>query len=211
MSSTLILGGLKSISGNSSKPSQEGPMSKSNFLLKILESNPEISRLANYEKMCKLTDQLYVICPDYCCGEFWESRPQFCCKNNFKPIRNLFFFLLIGFVILFATIMIYLLTEIISSIFITRKLKELEERDPSALANDIKAIVRGLILSSDETSLDDESSIDNEFVHRKNTRPKRHFLKKHSQSFKDMTKKNSSRRLAKSKSEHSKLENRGEG
>lgn len=189
-----------------SEPSQEGPESETSFLIEILKSNPEILRLANNEKMCKLTDEHYLVCPDYCCGEFWESQAQFCCKNNFKPIRSLFFFLLVGFVILFATIIIYLFTEIASSIFITRKMKELEERDPTALANDIKAIVREF-LSSDETSLDDESSIDNDFVRRTTSRPKKILLNRHSQSFKDMSKKNSSRRLARSKSAHPKSEN----
>lgn len=164
---------------------------------KVFGNHPEISRLANYEKLCKMTDQVYVICPEHCCGEFWESQPQFCCKNNFKPIRNLFFSLLISFVVLFSTIIIYLFTEIISSVFITRKLKELQEGDSTALAHDIKAIVRDF-LSSDETSIDEESSIDNEIVHRSTLRPKRHWLVKHSQSFKDMSKKR--RRTSKSRS-----------
>lgn len=164
-------------------------------LVGFLESNPQISRLANYEKLCKLKNQLYVICPDYCCGEFWESQPQFCCKNNFKPIRNLFFFLLISFAVLFATIIMYLFVEIVSSVFITRKMKEFEAMDSTTLPNSFQAVIRDL-LSTGETSLDEESSLDNESAYRATTKPKRHLLFKHSQSFKEMSKKSIYRRNA---------------
>lgn len=188
MSSTSLSNGSLDSIGGSEGITHRVYASETADLYRVFGYDHEISKLANYEKLCKLTDQIYVICPEHCCGEFWESQPQFCCKNNFKPIRNLFFSLLIGFLVLFATIVTYLFTETISSVFITRKLKELQEGDPTALAHDIKAIVRDF-LSSDETSIDEENSIDNEILHRSVLRPRRHWLVKHSQSFKDMSKK----------------------
>lgn len=74
-------------------------------------SKSGIAKLINHERLCKLEKNNYLVCRDYCCGEFWESRGAFCCDNNFKPTRNLFFYLLICFVTLIVTIIAYLLVE----------------------------------------------------------------------------------------------------
>lgn len=143
---------------------------------------------ASNERLCRLRDQVYVICPQFCCGEFWESSSQFCCPNNFKPIRYLFFYLLTAFVTLFATVVIYLIVEVMVGHSISTELEGL-----FAISNSIR--------SSEGTNLDDDSSLDEflDAVIRSESRHDKQLLNRHSQSFKDMSKMNSMKRLAKRK------------
>lgn len=119
--------------------------------------------------MCKIDENTYVICSNHCCGEFWESAPKFCCPYNFKPIRNIFFFLLISFLALFTTILIYMLVE---SFINARILK---------LLNQLKIKTETRVAESVDSSLDEDSVMDDVVL-----RPHR-VMFKHSQSFKDMS------------------------
>lgn len=91
-----------------------------------LRLNPKLVSLANSERLCKINDNLYVICREYCCGEFWESGAAFCCSNNFKPMRNLFTFLLTALVGLFAALIIILLVESTIKYVVMSKISSLE-------------------------------------------------------------------------------------
>lgn len=155
-----------------------------NRINELLRSNPGLVSLANYERLCKLKDSFYVICQDYCCGEFWESSPPFCCSNNFKPLRNLFLFLLIAFFGLSATIIILLLVESCVKSHIIQKIKMLEELNIARSLSEMQMINREW--KSVETSLDEDSSLDGSQI-RRSTKPSKQILTKHSQSFKDMS------------------------
>lgn len=131
----------------------------------------------NNERLCKLGEDEYVVCPSHCCGEFWESGPRFCCDNNFKPIRNLFFFLATTFVALFATIVVYLVVENSITSRVTETTRALGDLNPNSN-----------IASSEDASLDEDYA-------EQHNEPAKKFLLKHSQSFKDMSKLHPIRRL----------------
>lgn len=154
----------------------------------------EKDNLENHQRLCRLSDSIYAICPKYCCGEFWESSPQFCCASDFKPIRNLFFFLLAAFVTLFLTVLIYLLVEYIVRMNIMKKITKLEQLFPHIAS--IESNYR-ISSSSVDTSIDEDSTTSVQPTH---SRYPKQVLNKHSQSFKDMSKLNSMKRMAKIKS-----------
>ena len=163
---------------------------------RLLQSNPELINLANHERLCKLKDNFYVICRDYCCGEFWESSTPFCCPNNFRPIRNLFFFLLIAFIGLFTLIIVFLLTESLADCNIRRKIRELEIIWDTP-CYELNATYESRVLS-EGSSLDEDSSIDGS-TNGRTSRATKQYLKKHSKFFKDMSRLKSSRRTLKGK------------
>lgn len=180
---TLVDGGLS----NSSSGYSNGR------LVDFLYENPSFADLASLERLCKIRNDKYVVCPGYCCGEFWESSPRFCCQNNFKPIRNLFYFLLTAFVALFATIVIYLSVESAINVGVSKRCKALEDLHPKIIPNNKSTLTRDL-KSSGETSLDEDSSSQRTRSDSNHIPPKQ-FLIKHSQSFKNMSRLNSMRRL----------------
>lgn len=151
--------------------------------------------LGSNDRFCKLGNDSYGFCSNYCCGEFWESSWSFCCTNNFKAIRNLFIFLLISFLTQFITIIIYLSIEVFVRSIVKSRLKQLAALCDNAPLSDLQSLNREQI-SSDDTTLDDESSMDERTTIQKNSnnRGSKKFLYKHSQSFKDMSKMNSMRR-----------------
>lgn len=71
----------------------------------------KIKLLNDERSTCNIHGQGVDKCKYYCCGEFWESKAKFCCKNNFKPTRSLFLYLLVAFAALFCTIVVYLYIE----------------------------------------------------------------------------------------------------
>lgn len=163
------------------------------FLLK----NPEIFELISHEKLCKVGYEKYVICPEYCCGEFWESKPQFCCSNNFEPIRNLFYFLLSGFVGLLVTIAMFLVVENIIKYRMVSQLRELRERYNLSYISGMLTLNKDRI-SSEETSLEEDSSSVGAPAHRPSpsrSKPTKQLLKMHSQNFKNMLRLQSSKRV----------------
>lgn len=160
----------------------------------LLEASSNVSNLANYDRLCKLTDSLYVICQDYCCGEFWESKPSFCCPNDFRPIRNLFSYLFNAFAGLFTTIVVFLLVESVTKHYAMIKVKLLEELYQAPSFTEMRTLDRAW--NSSDTSLDEDSSTDGSDS--RNTRkPRLHLLKKHSQSFKEMSRLKKNRRRRK--------------
>ena len=148
--------------------------------------------LANHERLCKINETFYIICRDFCCGEFWESKGPFCCPNNFKPLRNLFFFLLASFVGLFAFLMMYLMIESLVKCSALDKIKKLEDIYLSPRYSDFQTLDKEW-QSSDEDSLDEDSSLDSRPI-KYPSRPPSHVLTKHSQSFKDMSRLRSSKK-----------------
>lgn len=154
--------------------------------------NSQLLELFDYDKLCKVNSTNYVICPEYCCGEFWESKPQFCCSNNFDLLRNLFYFLLASCAGLLTTIVIYMIVErIVKRINLTRLEKLKEKYNLSILSGNNKDHI-----SSEDTSLEEDSS--SVEAHRKSpskSKPKKQLLKMHSQNFKDMLKLQSSKRV----------------
>jgi len=172
------------------------------YIERLSQDRPSKIGLANYERLCKLSDQIYVICSEYCCGEFWESAPKFCCSNNFKPIRNFFFFLLIAFVVLFSVIVMYLLVESLAKSKVLLKIRELADRIEVTMPNIKGMQLIGKDLFSNDTSEDDESSLDERIAISEviDSPPPQHVLRKHSQSFKNMSKLNTLKRQARIKS-----------
>ena len=157
----------------------------------LFRSSPDLINLANHERLCKLRDNFYVICQDYCCGEFWESATPFCCPNNFRPVRNLFFFLLISFIGLFALIIVFLLTESLDYRSVKKIIHELEILwdTPSFESN----IIYESKLLSEASSLDEDSSIDGSTTGR-TPKTAKALLTKHSKFFRDMSRFKSSKR-----------------
>lgn len=158
--------------------------------------NSELTEILNNEQLCKLRDDFYVICQDYCCGEVWESNPHFCCSNNFRPIRNLFFFLLIAFVVLVATTVVYLIIENIIRQVVSNKIKKADDlyrSDPYKSPS-----VQTSASSSGETTPTDEITYYKENVRSRNKMTK-HMLVKHSRLFKDITRMKSNRKKTQSR------------
>lgn len=151
----------------------------------------DLSTIVNNEELCKLNENVYVVCNDYCCGEIWESKRHFCCTNNFKPTRNLFYFLLISFVVLFATIVIYLIIESLVRRPVLRKIKRAEDLFNVDQYHPSKS--KSSPSPNRDTTTEDDSSSD---YQASKSRPKvtKNMLVKHSRLFKDMTRMKSSRR-----------------
>lgn len=160
-----------------SSPNQSSRLSRSTI---------ELISLANSERLCKLKQNQYVICKDFCCGEFWESAPPFCCPNNFKPIRNLFLFLLIAFIGLFISSIIFLFFEGLAKCDVMKRIKMMEELYQAPSFSEMQTVNREW-KSSDETSLDEDSL---ERDRRTSSKPSKQMLSYHSQSFKDMSRLN---------------------
>lgn len=158
--------------------------------------NTELTGILNSEQLCKLKDDVYVICKDYCCGEIWESLPHFCCSNNFKPIRNLFYFLLITFVALVAITVIYLTIENIFRRVVLSKIKRAED----LYRNDLNKSpsVQTSASSSGETTPIDESPYPRENA-KSRSKMTKHVLVKHSRLFKDITRMKSNKRKTQSR------------
>lgn len=152
--------------------------------------NPSVGEL---DKICKIGDKKYVVCPNYCCGEFWESLESFCCTNNFKAIRNLFLFLLTALFIQFILIIICLLFERTVKFLVRAELRGLSDLYCDFPWSDIRSSAKDPI-SSDDTTLDEDGSIDERLGPSLLAGGHKRYLYKHSQSFKDMSKLNSFRR-----------------
>lgn len=191
--SELLRVSLPQYAGNNNPDSDSNRYLYRQFLL----DNPDILKLVNHDRLCKVGLEKYVICPEYCCGEFWESKPQFCCSNNFEPIRNLFYFLLAAFVGLLATIAIFLIVENVVKHIVMSRLRKLRERYNLSALSGLPTLNKDLV-SSDDTSLEeDSSSLDTPALRGgpSRSRPTKQLLKMHSQSFKDMLKLQSSKRI----------------
>ena len=158
----------------------------------FLEAN--VSDLTNSDRLCKFKNNLYVICQDYCCGELWETEPLFCCPTDFRPIRNLLYYLLSAFVALFTTIVLFLLVESGTKRHVMTKVALLGEIKRARSFSEWRTI--DTVWDSSGTSLDEDSSIDGDesAISRK---PRLQMLKKHSQSFKEMSKLKKQRRRKK--------------
>lgn len=154
-----------------------------------------VSDLVNFGRLCKLKDNEYIKCSEYCCGEFWETSPSFCCPNDFRPIRNLFSHLLISFCGLFITIAVFLVIELLAKHYIVRQLKFMEELYQASNSPDMQMADREWS-STEQTSLDEDSSTDGSrsLSFRK---PTRQILTKHSQNFKEMSRMKSFQRRQK--------------
>lgn len=162
------------------------------IILDSYEESEEVYVMES-DKICRIGKDSYVTCPEYCCGEIWESSWSYCCTNNFKAIRNLFLFLLVTLVIQFGTIIIYLIIELYVKSYIKDKFDILSDTLMAGPSSEFLSINKDLI-SSDDTTLDDDSSMDERTTPSLIMKNHKRFLNKHSQSFKDMSKVNSFRR-----------------
>jgi len=158
-------------------------------LARLVERNSDLISLINYERLCRIRSGFYVICQDFCCGEIWESSEPFCCSNNFKPVRNLFVFLLAALVGLFATIIIFLFVESAANYLVVKKLRELKSSGSK------RSLSSGLRTNQSSSSSNDEEIImGHKLPKSRGRRLKKQILNKHSQSFKDFSRSRSRRR-----------------
>lgn len=160
-------------------------------LVALFKANPRLASAANYEKLCKIDENIYAICPQFCCGEFWEGSPLFCCSNNFVPIRHLWVFLIVSFIGTFATIVVWLIIEKNITTKVQCRLDLLKLQNPTIPMGTMDRSSVSEFPGSTDTSVDDESSDLSEYMQKmKETLTKNDYqaLQRHSANFKNMSK-----------------------
>lgn len=157
----------------------------------------DLNETALGKSLCRISDTSYLLCSGYCCGEFWESSPSFCCSTDLTPLRNLFFFLSMAFILLFVTVNLLIVVELVTQARILERIKCIRKFYSPTSSSDT-GLSNSERVSSGDTSLDEEKSSSSELKERhRDDRWSKSLLDRHSQSFKDMSKWNTLNRLAK--------------
>lgn len=161
----------------------------------INESRPK--KLLDFDKICRISEELFTVCSDHCCGEFWEQDWGYCCTNDFKPLRNLLSFLMISFVSQLLSLISFLMVETIIEVCVRRKFKRLVYSHHHSVLSELQSLNNNL--SSDDTTIEEDKSTAEEKSNSSNlirvSNSQKQFMYNHSQNFKDMSRITSQKRI----------------